>query len=177
MTLQKTFTYNSSYWTNKESYAEEDGLEGLITEKESKLASYWNTPFKKICLGMTINGNTDFMMLGYEASSLYDVIADGQTKNTNAGYKQWGLLIKSNKNMILKYCIIEGFNIIQGSFFARFGFGSDERNECNRISTAVAFGMQFRNDIYGKNSELAAGYVLSSEQYSETKAFAYVLVS
>jgi hypothetical protein len=34
-------------WINNESYAVEDGLEGL-TEKESKLASYWNIPFKKI---------------------------------------------------------------------------------------------------------------------------------
>jgi hypothetical protein len=47
--LQQTFGYDSPYWTNKEGYAVEDGLEGLI-EKESKLASYWNTPFKKIKL-------------------------------------------------------------------------------------------------------------------------------
>ena len=124
---------------------------------------------------MIINRKTYFTMLDYEASSLYDVIADGQNRNTSAGYLQWELLINSSRQY--NYCIIEGFNINQGSFFARVGFGSNERNECNRVATAVAFGMQFHNDTFGKNSELAAGYVLSSEQYSETKAFAYVLVS
>jgi hypothetical protein len=69
-------------WTNKESYAVEDGLEGL-TEKESKLASYWNTPFKKICLGMTVNGDRRWMVLDYEASSLYSVIAETRVKNVS----------------------------------------------------------------------------------------------
>ncbi|CAB4020140.1 Hypothetical predicted protein, partial [Paramuricea clavata] len=73
------FEYDSPWWTNRESYAVEDGLEGL-TEKESKLPSYWNTPFKKICLGMTVNGDRKWMMLDYEASSLYSVIADENTK-------------------------------------------------------------------------------------------------
>jgi hypothetical protein len=79
-------------WTNKESYAVEDGLEGL-PEKESKLASYWNTPFKKICLGMTVNGSRKWMMLDYEASSLYSVIADGQYQSTTAGRPAWKSLI------------------------------------------------------------------------------------
>ena len=59
-----------------ESYAVENGLEGL-TEKESKLASYWNTPFKKICLSMTVNGDRRWNTFDYEASSLYSVIKDG----------------------------------------------------------------------------------------------------
>ena len=68
--MEQTFGYDSPYWTNKEGYAVEDGHKGL-TEKESKLAPYWNTPFKKICLGMTVNGDRKWMVLDYEASSLY----------------------------------------------------------------------------------------------------------
>ena len=50
-TLQAVFNYTSPYWTNKETCRVEDGLESW-TEKQTKLASYWNTPFSKICLGM-----------------------------------------------------------------------------------------------------------------------------
>ena len=46
---------------------------------------YWNTPFQKICVGMTVNGDTRWMMLEYEASSLYNVIADGEYLSTSAG--------------------------------------------------------------------------------------------
>ena len=80
--MEQTFGYDSPYWTNKEGYAVEDGHKGL-TEKESKLAPYWNTPFKKICLGMTVNGDRKWMVLDYEASSLYSVIADGKDRFTS----------------------------------------------------------------------------------------------
>ena len=55
--FQAEFNYSSPYWINKETYAVEDGLEGL-TEKQTKLASYWNTPFERICLGMKVNNDT-----------------------------------------------------------------------------------------------------------------------
>ncbi|XP_028396065.1 uncharacterized skeletal organic matrix protein 5-like isoform X2 [Dendronephthya gigantea] len=81
---KNTFIFDSPLWTNKETYAIQDGLEGLA-EKESKLASYWNTPFTKICLGMSYNGDKKWMTFDYNASSLYGVIADGQFRPTTAG--------------------------------------------------------------------------------------------
>ena len=81
---QAEFNYTSPYWTKNETYAVEDGLEGL-TEKQTKLASYWNTPFSKICLGMKAKGQTNWRMINYQASSLYNVITDGAFKNTTVG--------------------------------------------------------------------------------------------
>jgi hypothetical protein len=40
--LQNDFKYSSPFWSNKETYAVEDGLEGL-NEKQTKLASYWKS--------------------------------------------------------------------------------------------------------------------------------------
>ncbi|CAB4005221.1 Hypothetical predicted protein, partial [Paramuricea clavata] len=141
-TKQKTFGHNSPYWMNKESYAVEDGLEGL-TEKESKLASYWNTPFKKICLGMTVDGDRKWMMLDYEANSLYSVIADGKHRKTAAGLAAWASLI----NKVYWWhrgCKIEGFNVKKGSLSARIGFASNEPALCDGVGSAIAFGCERR---------------------------------
>ena len=129
-------------WTNKESYAVEDGLEGL-TEKESKLASYWNTPFKKICLGMTVNGDRRWMMLDYEASSLYSVIADGQYRNTSAGRVAWKSLIAGST--LQPNCNHEGFNIQFQNMNVRLGLVANNENHCWNCDSGIGFGTAIDN--------------------------------
>ena len=82
--LQPEFNYDSPYWANKETSAVENGLEGL-TEKQTKLASYWNTPFNKICLGMKVNNVTKWIVINHKASSLFNFIADGVFRYTYVG--------------------------------------------------------------------------------------------
>ena len=55
--LKQTFHYNSALWTNKEPYNLAGGETGFDSE-ETKLPTYWNTAFSKICLGMRIPGET-----------------------------------------------------------------------------------------------------------------------
>ena len=93
--MQNEFNYSSSYWTNNETYAVKDGLEGL-TEKQTKLPSYWNTPFNKICLGMKVSGVTKWISLEYTAISLQSAIEDEAFKRTTAGKKAWTSLIIDN---------------------------------------------------------------------------------
>jgi hypothetical protein len=64
--LQKTFHYDSSYWTDLKSYGIPEGKTGL-DELETKLPSYWATAFTKICLGMKIGVETRFYLLNKEA--------------------------------------------------------------------------------------------------------------
>ncbi|CAB3985911.1 Hypothetical predicted protein [Paramuricea clavata] len=90
--LQNEFNYNSSFWTNRETYAVENGLEGL-NENQAKLASYWNTPFNKICLGMKVNGATKWIALNYTTNSLHSVIEDGTFEGTTFGKEAWKSLI------------------------------------------------------------------------------------
>ena len=114
--LQADFNYDSHYWTNKETYEVEDGLEGL-TEKQTKQASYWNTPFGKICLGMKVNNVTKWIVINHNASSLFDVIAGGVFKNTTAGKKKWLSLMDAS--YLGGYCQKEGFNLqLQGTYGA-----------------------------------------------------------
>jgi hypothetical protein len=83
---------------------------------------------------MTVNGDRKWMMLDYEASSLYSVIADGKHRKTPAGLAQRASLI----NKVYwwhKDCKIEGFNVKKGSFSARIGFASNEPASCDAVGS------------------------------------------
>ncbi len=163
-------------WTNKESYAVQDGLEGL-TEKESKLASYWNTPFKKICLGMTVNDETKWMMMDYGASSLYSVIANGQYHRTSAGRATWLSLIAGSS--LQDYCNYEGFNInlravgIPNHTYLRLGFVGNNEDDCKSTDSWIGFGAEYV-DAYSSETNLACG--MRNSNYLELPAFGYILV-
>jgi hypothetical protein len=146
-------------WTNKESYAVEDGLEGL-TEKESKLASYWNTPFKKICLGMTVTGVTRWMVLDYEASSLYSLIADGKFRQTSAGKAAWSAMIPS-------YTLQPNCN--------REGFNTGDRPTVN-LDVRLAFLGNNEGDCVTCDSWIGYGHVHISCGSQTNQAFGYIFV-
>ena len=164
-------------WTNKESYAVEHGLEGL-TEKESKLASYWSTPFKKICLGMTVNDETKWMMLDYEASSLYSVIADGNYRRTTAGRAAWKSLIAGSS--LQPYCNEEGFGIFyQNEIKIRLGYLANNQDRCPHSESCIGFGI-FYKACYNTQPNIACGNIAKcgSNDNGEklTPAFGYILV-
>ena len=170
--IKSTFDYNSPLWTNKESYAVEDGLEGL-TEKESKLASYWNTPFKKICLGMTVNGDRKWMMLDYEASSLYSVIADGQYRSTSAGKNTWMSVMAGSS--LQRNCNREGFNIQFTLTNARLGFVANNQDDCETCDSWIGFGIYAItcDTIYQACGNRA---VCAVDRVVNIAAFGYILV-
>ncbi|XP_028412658.1 uncharacterized skeletal organic matrix protein 5-like [Dendronephthya gigantea] len=174
---KQTFTYESPYWTNNQSYAIEDGLEGL-TEKESKLASYWNTPFKKICLGMTVNGHRRWMTLNYEASSLYSLIADGQYRNTSAGRAAWKSLIAGSSLQL--NCNKEGFSIesIHIENYVRIGYHANDENNCGTPDSCIGFGTYYK--ACGVTSNITCGNIAlcynNDNGKKLTPAFGYILV-
>ena len=136
--LQTEFNYSSSYWTNKETYAVEDGLKGL-TKKQTKLASYWNTPFVKICLGMNLKNITKWIVVNYQASSLFDVIADGGFKNTAVGKNKWLSLMHSS--VLQENCNVEGFNVNHAGFTymkVRIGITTNDQNDCLSCDSCLA---------------------------------------
>ena len=63
---------------------------------ETKLPTYWNTPFNKICLGMKIGQQFKSVVINYQARSLYSLIADGKYRATfllGRMYNTWKKLI------------------------------------------------------------------------------------
>jgi hypothetical protein len=186
--LQSEFTYNSSYWENNKTYAVKNGLEGL-TEKQTKLASYWNTPFNKICLGMKVNGVTKWIVIDHQASSLFNVIANGAFKQTRARKEAWKSLIDGSQ--FQTYCNQEGFNIksmnwgseYKSYMMVRIGFVTNNQYHCESCDTCIGFGTAARGcSNYGADDgtvrNTTCGYITICGHYNNknTAAFGYILV-
>ena len=107
-----TFHYNSSLWSNTETFNLKGGETGFDSQ-ETKLPTYWNTPFSKICLGMKIGHQINFIVINTQANSLYSLIADGQYRATSLGRNTWKTLIMSQASL-QRSCNKEGFNVALG---------------------------------------------------------------
>jgi hypothetical protein len=163
-------------WNNRESYAVEDGLLGM-PKKESKLASYWITPFTKICVGMDVYGDVKWMAVNYKASSLFDVIADGQYRETTAGRDKWKSLIAGSS--LQPNCNKEGFGIVSnGEVEMRFGYMANNHDYCGQSDSVIGFGIYYaackiRSDITCGNIAQCSN---TDNGAKLTAAFGYILV-
>ena len=108
--FQPTFHFNSHYWKDYEVYNLPGGETGF-DELETKLPTYWDTSFSKICLGMKIGNQLNFIVVNKKADSLYTLIADGQYRSTSLGRDTWKELIGSQASLQL-HCNREGFNVV-----------------------------------------------------------------
>jgi hypothetical protein len=182
--LQNEFNYSSPFWTNKETYAVEDGLEGL-NEKQTKLASYWNTPFNKICLGMKVNGATKWILIGHQASSLFNVIAGGNFIATTVEKNAWKSLIKGSS--LQKNCNQQGFNIDNGNihysfayYNVRIGLVANNQYDCESCDSCIGFGTSVHGcDGVVRNTScgnIMTYFCSEPEKIKDTAAFGYILV-
>ena len=116
-----------------------------MTQNEAKLASYHNTPFTKLCLGMTRNDVTNWILVNYTATSLQSVIADGNSRETIVGRAEWISLI--NNATLQSICNMEGFNVQCYSHKRelRIGILGDDHDKCKFCNTAIGFGIQMRD--------------------------------
>ena len=138
---QTTFHYNSGYWSNKTEYNLRGGETGFDAQ-EAKLPTYWNTSFSKICLGIKIGQQINFIVINKQANSLYSLIADGQYRATSLGRNTWKTLIGSQASLQLN-CNREGFNAVAdwiNKSKARIGIISNNQNDCMGCNSRIGFG-------------------------------------
>ena len=139
---QQTFEYNSSLWSNKETYNLDGGKTGFDSQ-ETKLPSYWTTSFSKICLGMKIGQQpVKFIVINEQANSLYSLIADGHYNATSLGRGTWKSLIGSDASLQDK-CNKEGFNAYSSKWEtskARIGIISNNGDNCGSCNSRIGFG-------------------------------------
>ncbi|KAL9953890.1 hypothetical protein ACROYT_G041363 [Oculina patagonica] len=163
----RTFHYNSPYWSNKNAYNLAGGQTGFDSQ-ETKLPTYWNTPFSKICLGMKIGQQINFIVINKQANSLYSLIADGQYRATSLGRDTWKTLIGSQA-ALQPNCNKEGFNAMSTSenhSKARIGFLANNDNDCGSCDSRIGFGGGGWSDNsntcgnQGSVSIRAMGYIL-----------------
>ena len=126
---------------------------------ETKLPTYWNTPFNKICLGMKIGQQFKSVVINHQARSLYSLIADGKYRATSLGRNTWKKLIGSRASL-QPNCNKEGFNVIgiQSAWSkARIGILGNNENDCSNCDSRIDFSHGGDN---GDQHIKAMGYIL-----------------
>ena len=173
--FQKTFHYSSGFWSNKNSYNLPGGKTGFDGQ-ETKLPTYWSTPFAKICLGMKIGHQIKFIVINKKAASLHSLIADGKYRATSLGRNTWKKLIGSQASL-QPNCNKEGFNVGRGWKIpgARIGFLGNNEKECKTCDSWIGFGTATRSDSYTTcgNGAHGAG---ADNGLKKIKAMGYILV-
>ena len=151
-----------------------------MTGKQTKLASYWNTPFDKICLGMKGNGITEWIVINYRASSLYNVIADEGYKRLYVGRNTWLSLMDGSR--LQEKCNKEGFNINTPGYElahlkVRIGIIANEQSHCLSCDSCIGFGTSIRG-CDGEIIKTTCGNIAICGQLDNknTPAFGYIFV-
>ncbi|XP_078351548.1 uncharacterized protein LOC144636259 [Oculina patagonica] len=139
---KETFHYDSTYWSDKNVSNLLGGKTGF-DGNETKLPTYWNTPFFKICLGMKISQQIRFIVMSStsQVNSLYSLIADGQYRETSLGRDTWKSLI-GPQGTLQTGCNREGFNpgCSADSSKARIGIIGSDVSACSTCDSRVGFG-------------------------------------
>ncbi|XP_020606872.1 uncharacterized skeletal organic matrix protein 5-like [Orbicella faveolata] len=169
------FHYDSILWRNQDTFNPAGGQTGFDLQ-ETKIPTYWNTSFSKICLGMKIGQQIKFTVINKHANSLYSLIADGQYHATSLGRDTWKALIGSEASL-QSYCNIEGFNTIgsdPGHSKARIGWISNNENDCSSCDSRIGFGTGGRpDDANTCGNEASVG---PDNGNKHIKAIGYILI-
>ena len=163
------------YWSNKIEYNLPGGETGFDSQ-ETKLPTYWNTSFSKICLGMKIDNQINFTVINKTANSLYSLIADGQYRATSLGRDTWKGLIGSQASL-QPYCNKEGFNAASADSDhskARIGILGNDYDNCGLCDSRIGFGT---GGVYDDNNTCGNEASIKSDNGNKhIKAMGYILV-
>ena len=145
--FQNTFHYNSELWSNEAEYNFPGGITGF-DNIETKLQTYSKTSFTKICLGVKIGQQINFIFINQQADSLYSLIVDGQYRDTSLGRDTWKSLIGINASLQLN-CNKEGFNVVSTNIRlakARIGIIGNNEDNCESCDSRIGFGAGGKHD-------------------------------
>ena len=144
---------------------------------ETKLPTYWNTPFNKICLGMKVGHDKQFksVVINRQARSLYSLIKDGEHRATSLGCDTWKELIGSQASLQTN-CNKEGFNVLCGvsNSKARIGIVANNQDDCGYCGSRIGFGTGGFPDYSNTCGNVAP--LQSDNGRQRIKAMGYILV-
>ena len=109
---------------------------------ETKLPTYWNTPFNKICLGMKIGQQFKSVVINHQSRSLYSLIADNKYRASSLGRNTWKKLIGSRASL-QPNCNKDGLNVLctdSNHSKARIGIVANNQNVCSSCDSRIGFG-------------------------------------
>jgi len=169
-----TFHYDAKYWSDKNEYNLPGGETGFDSQ-ETKLPTYWNTSFAKICLGMKIGQELKYIVIDKQAESLYSLIADGQYHATLLRRDTWKKLIGPDASLQIA-CNTEGFNsrCTNLKTKARIGILGNGGNVCDSCDSKIGFGT--KGHPFDSNTCGNAATDESDNGAKNIRAMGYILV-
>ena len=111
---------------------------------ETKMPSFWSTPFTKLCLGMQAAGQeTNWITVSYKARSLHSLMSNNTHHATNVDRESWKSLVADSSLQI--NCNMEGFNVKPSggendAAVTRIGILGDNGNNCGSCNSRIGFG-------------------------------------
>lgn len=146
---QSTFHYDSAFWRNTAGFNLLGGKTGF-DHAETKLPTYWSTPFSKICLGMKIDKQLNFTLVEFQtySSSLHSLIAANGGTGTSLGAEKWKNLAGSYSLPVSN--VQEGFNLRRSkSSFVKITVPTEELTYRARIGFIGTFHQYFLKIGFG----------------------------
>ena len=123
---------------------------------------------------------TKWIVINHQASSLFDVIADGDFTNTIVGKNRWLSLIYGS--FLQQYCNKEGFNINPADHSlayakVRIGIMANKQADCKSCDSCFGFGTSVRG-CDGKIRKTTCGNIVICGELDNknTRAFGYIFV-
>ncbi|XP_044181544.1 protein crumbs-like [Acropora millepora] len=175
---KSTFNYSSPFWSDRLVYNLPGGMTGFDGQ-ETKLPSYWETQFSKLCLGMRNGSTTRFVVIQQSANSLYALIADGTYRAVSLGRNKWKSLIGPQASLQVN-CNKEGFNVVCEGIAesqysrARIGIIANEQNDCSSCDSRIGYGTGGLQDDSNTCGNVAKHSADNGDKY--IKAMGYILV-
>ncbi|XP_032243273.2 uncharacterized protein LOC5517303 [Nematostella vectensis] len=171
---KQTFSYSSPKWNSMAEYQTGFGVD--MSERETLLATYWGTPFDRLCLGMK-NTTTNWIAVPHEGISLLTLIKKQHTQ-TSLDVGTWKSLLPGSS--LQTGCYKQGFNVTSGinSATARIGILAFPSECSGHALSRIGFGTG--GYWYGQDDENSCGNEAVSSGLDNgekhTRAFGYVFI-
>jgi hypothetical protein len=134
-------------------------------------------PFKEICIGFKVDESLKFTTIPYNATSLYDVIADGTERRFSIGKAAWKSLIPGSS--LQKKCIREGFNVkVPRGQSLRLGIIADDDpyNTCRTPADSFLGFAQNKFKVSYNHGNVCYWAPCDTNSLEYIPAFGYILV-
>jgi hypothetical protein len=131
---------------------------------------------------MKVDGGTEadtkWIAIDHQASSLFDVIANGTFTATNIAKSKWKSLIVGSS--LQQNCNKQGFNIPVGQsnrkMYVRIGLVANDANDCKTCNSCIGFGISITG-CFGAVKKKACGSIHAcGNLQNNIAAFGYILV-
>ena len=121
---------------------------------------------------MKVIDSTKWIQVDRHASSLFDVISDGNLKPTEAGKDLWKSLI--NRSYLQQNCNKEGFNLILGGMKVRIGLIANNEDSCGSVDSCIGFGILVH--LGGVKITSSCGNLYFNWPNKDIAAFGFILI-